>query len=1139
MATSTLNFASLNINSLNNSLNSLARFFQENNLDMIFLQETHRIDEKKVELWEKKYNLSLIPNAPNTDTDHHFKSGTAVVLHSDIRQNLSPTSKIIMPHRLQTLNLNINDQNYLFINIYLQSGKAGQNKQKREEMLNVLDKHLKHQKFDYLFLVGDFNLTLEPIDTTGEITKSSDFHCLKSILKRYELYDSYRILHPLKKTYSYIRSNAQSRIDRIYMSKILESNLQEARYLPLTFSDHIFSPVISLQTGVPDKRNFSSIWKLNDTLFSTQSQKQGFTHFFNNLLEKEARHLNPLSWWEKSKTKIKFFFQNIGKIKSKLYKQHKRLIQQKLAFAKPDEIPNLLSDLKKLEAYTENGAFIRSRSILPDDGELPTKHFFQTEKSNQQKTWINSLNIQGKITTCTNEIKQHITTHFTARWNQAPTLQTTNLKNYLSDIPTISADEKNRFSPLITVQEIKSAISCLHPNTSPGSDGLTTSFYQTFQSFLAPTLQELYNNIYLRNESPPSHKTAIIKLIPKSGTLKEIDNWRPIALLNVDYKILARIIAQRLIPLLEAYISNTQQAAIKGRHLHNILLNIKSALDYSADKKHPLALLQIDFSKAFDRLSHNFIFMVMQHIGIPSQLIKWTYILLQDINARILVNKELTQPIPLKTGIRQGCPLSMLLFALATDVLSKKISASPYLNGLTLGSASMKLQQYADDTTIILTENKEVGPALKLITEFSAHSNLQINPKKTVILSNSEILTEELRRHLSDASFTTETKILGIIFSVNGSSDKKNWSKTVAKIKHITDRHKNRNLTMFGKLAIIKTIILPHITFTGRIFPCPAATQKQISSTIHKFLWHPNSLEPIARSTLCKHKQHGGIGMPNILAWTATAFLIKFKAILQSTKNCNPFWIKFGLYNLGYKIRNLFPQVYTPNQLQRHTPNKDWSHLLNLLNKHQIPHDQWQDITHKSLYIALLQSTPAPLPKLNARLQPTAWGKVLLLQPPYKNLSNKEKEVTYKVAHSGFFFGYFNMQHNITRLPNGEVRKNNCKFCDSTADSTSHVFYECNVTRQIFFCVEKYIQKHFSTQIKFTKSLVLYNILEAPPLLKQKVLKLTAIFRAAVLDEKTQLDTINQISSNKSGIITSVYNKIVTRAHQILWETEE
>ena len=215
-------------------------------------------------------------------------------------------------------------------------------------------------------------------------------------------------------------------------------------------------------------------------------------------------------------------------------------------------------------------------------------------------------------------------------------------------------------------------------------------------------------------------------------------------------------------PLLENYISQTQQAAIKGRQLHNVLLNIKSAIDYANDVSHPLALLQLDFAKAFDNVSHKFILSLMRHINLPPALIQWTTTLLQDISVKILVNHIVTDLILITTGIRQGCPLSMPLFSIATNVLCKKISASSPVKGLSLGSASIKLQQYADDTILFLTDRSEVSPALQLIEDIFSHSNPQINRKKTTILSNNKHLSEEIKKHLLEAKYPNKAKILGI-----------------------------------------------------------------------------------------------------------------------------------------------------------------------------------------------------------------------------------------------------------------------------------------------------------------------------------------------------------------------------------------
>ena len=264
------------------------------------------------------------------------------------------------------------------------------------------------------------------------------------------------------------------------------------------------------------------------------------------------------------------------------------------------------------------------------------------------------------------------------------------------------------------------------------------------------------------------------------------------------------------------------------------------------------------------------------------------------------MNHDLTDFIPVTSGIRQGCPLSMLLFTLATDVLAKKLLSDSVIRGLSLGSTAIKLQQYADDTTLIFTDQSEIKAALKIANEFSVFSSLKINTKKTTVISNSQSLSDEIRRHYPNAKFLDETKILGILFSLKHPTEKKNWSRIVAIIKSTTDLHRHRNLSMFGKLTIIKTLLLPHITLMARLFRCPTGTQKALSKILHKFFWYPYTLEPINRNTLCKIPKHGGIGMPCIKSWCDAAYAIRLKTISSPT-HPDLFWIKHGLYRVSQK----------------------------------------------------------------------------------------------------------------------------------------------------------------------------------------------------------------------------------------------
>ena len=1139
MASSVLKIASANINSVNKSMPYLLPFLRLNKIDILFLQETHRINPLTLEPWLRKHKLYFLANAPtNKEADSHFKGGTAILMKVTTKNSLRLSSFILVPNRIQTLSFELNNQIYLLINLYLHSGKAFSRKTSRKEILDTLALFLQNQSFHFLILLGDFNMVLDQRDTSSKIVKGPDTETLQSILNSHNLSDTFRNSHPLQQMFSYKRTNTGSRIDRIYASDTLLRYTGKATYLPLHFSDHASAPFFEIRLASPLHSNRNTFWKLNNSLLSSSNHKEQFTYFLDKWVDKPLRLLHPLLWWERFKKQLRFFFQGIGSMQAKFQISKMRSLQKALQSATYQQIAPLSKQIQNIQLHWESGAFVRSKELIPNDNETPTREFFQIERKKQQNTMIDTLRVGDQTITDPEEIKEHISSHFQNRWNQPISVANTDLKQYLSDIPTLQEDAlSSDHKILINTQEIQEAIQSLRCNTSPGSDGLTPLFYRTFQHQLIPRLLELYNNMFLQNTAPPSHKLAVIKLIPKPGSKMDVNNWRPISLLNCDYKILAKIISLRLMPLLSSYISDSQQAGIQGRQIHHTLLNIKSAIDYSTDIDQPLALLQLDFSKAFDSVSHSFLIAVMQHIKVPPYLIKWISILLNNLIAKIQINHSFTESFPINTGIRQGCPLSMLLFTLATDVLAKKIHASPYIRGLKLGTCQLKIQQYADDTTLLLCDSKEIKPALEIVRNFTTHSNLKLNTKKTTILSNSNTLIQEAKRNLPNATYAKEVRILGLLFSSSKDMKMENWKRTVIKIKTILDKHRHRTLSMFGKLAIIKTLILPHLTFTARIFLCPLKINKQIQTILHKFLWYPFTLEPINREILKKIPQHGGIGMPCITAWTNTALLIRVKTLF-SQQTPNHFWTIFGLYNLSYHIRKLDPSLFSNSRPQRPEPNPDWKTILELSGKQPIKKHDWQEMNHKQLYHHLLQSVPHELPKLNSRSQPTSWAEILLLSKPYRGISNKQKEIIFKVAHSGFFFGKFNSNHNITTLPNGQKRFNACKFCQQNADKSRHVFYECHVSRKILLNLQAFIFQKTKQKLLLNMPIVLYNVCQTPANLKPSVLRLLSVYRIRLLEEKLRLDSINCPVQNVPLFIQSLTDTITSETNHFFDDEE-
>ena len=221
-----------------------------------------------------------------------------------------------------------------------------------------------------------------------------------------------------------------------------------------------------------------------------------------------------------------------------------------------------------------------------------------------------------------------------------------------------------------------------------------------------------------------------------NGKMREnIQNWRPLSMLSVVYKLRSAAIANRIRPLLNKIIDETQCGFVQGRYIGECTRLVYDVLSYTEDMQIPGMLVLLDFQKAFDCISWTFIYKTLSFLGFSQNYLKWIKLFNTEIKARVIQSGYLSDPFSIQCGCRQGDPISAYIFILAAQVLTLFIKNNNDIKGIVIGNSEYKMTQFADDTTLILDgTTNSLEAALNILEIFGSISGLKLNTEKTQIV---------------------------------------------------------------------------------------------------------------------------------------------------------------------------------------------------------------------------------------------------------------------------------------------------------------------------------------------------------------------------------------------------------------------
>ena len=283
--------------------------------------------------------------------------------------------------------------------------------------------------------------------------------------------------------------------------------------------------------------------------------------------------------------------------------------------------------------------------------------------------------------------------------------------------------------------ELLNIIKSLPNNKTPGEDSLSSEFYKIFWVDIKSILLNSYKYSYETGHLSITQKRGLLCLIPRKTTHYSKKNWRLLSLLNQDYKILAKLMAERIKLVLPYLIDQDQTGLLKGRYIEQNIVTIFDIIHHTDVENIPAVMILIDFEKAFDKLEWNFMFKCLEFFKFPPNIKDWVKILYTDIKSSVTNNGWHTEYFNLSRDVRQGCPFSPYLFILCAEILAMQTSNNTKITGIQMGNKTYKIMQYADDTQLFSMLNFESLQAILIIL-----GNIQQSLGLRLILTNQKFL---------------------------------------------------------------------------------------------------------------------------------------------------------------------------------------------------------------------------------------------------------------------------------------------------------------------------------------------------------------------------------------------------------------
>ncbi|PNX82715.1 cysteine-rich receptor-like protein kinase [Trifolium pratense] len=382
------------------------------------------------------------------------------------------------------------------------------------------------------------------------------------------------------------------------------------------------------------------------------------------------------------------------------------------------ELHGVSNDIHSLSRLHASISWQQSRSMWLKEGDANSKYFHSVLASRRRRNSLSVIQVDGVMLEGVNPIRQAVFSHFESHF-QAPNVERPGVDDL--QFKRLNPVEIGGLTKPFSEAEVKLAVWDCDSYKSPGPDGINFGFIKDLWAELRGDVMRFISDFHRNGRLTKGINSTFIALIPKTDSPQRLSDFRPISLVGSLYKILAKVLANRLRQVIGSVISESQTAFVKNRQILDGILIANEVVDEARNFKKDLLLFKVDFEKAYDSVDWGYLDAVMGRMAFPNLWRKWIRECVCTATASVLVNGSPTDEFPLRRGLRQGDPLSPFLFLLAAEglnVLMEAMVARNLFTGYSIGgqgSVSVSHLQFADDTLLMGTKSWANVRALRAV----------------------------------------------------------------------------------------------------------------------------------------------------------------------------------------------------------------------------------------------------------------------------------------------------------------------------------------------------------------------------------------------------------------------------------------